>query len=365
MPTPLFRPRPTPSTNQRCPLWWRRRWPWRALLALLLLAAAGCERAPTTSTLAFGGHTMGTTYSVQIVDPPPQLDATALQRQVDDLLEEINDSMSTWRADSELSRFNANPSTDWVAVSPALAAVVGTAQAVSAASDGAFDITVGPLVDLWGFGASSDPTQPPATRPTADAIAATRARTGFRQLEVRTAPPALRKARPDLALDLSAIAKGHGVDRVAALLSAQGYEDFLVEIGGELVGRGVNAQGEPWRIAIERPDPGLTRRPLQVLPLAGRALATSGDYRNYFEQDGVRYSHSIDPNRGEPVYHRLASVTVIADSAELADAWATALLVLGPERGPDLASAEGLEALFLIRTDGDDYRVESTLTTDL
>ncbi|TVQ84432.1 MAG: FAD:protein FMN transferase [Chromatiaceae bacterium] len=360
MPSPVVIPCPAPDTWWR-PSWWR---PWPAAilpLALLLLTSAGCDRSPATPVLAFGGHSMGTSYSVQIVTPPPALDAAKLQRQVNDLLEQINASMSTWRPDSELSRFNANPSTDWVAVSPDLAAVVASAQSVSVASDGAFDITVGPLVALWGFGPSADPGQTPETVPAPAAIAAARARTGFRQLAVRTDPPALRKARPDLYLDLSGIAKGHGVDRVAALLASLGLGDFLVEIGGELVGRGVNARGEPWRIAIERPDPGPTRRPLQVLPLNGRGLATSGDYRNFFEHDGVRYTHSIDPASGRPVAHQLASVTVVANSAELADAWATALLVLGPERGPEMARAQDLAALFLIRTEGADYRVESTI----
>ena len=328
------------------------------LLATLcaLVSLAGCEPRPQQLVLTLQGATMGTTYSVQVVDPPATLDLTVLQRNVDAELEQVNAQMSTYRADSELSRFNAGPARDWVPVSAALAETVRTAKRIGAASQGALDVTVGPLVNLWGFGPDLTGDEVPA----AAMIQAALARTGLDKLEVRATPPALRKARADLYVDLSAIAKGHGVDRVATLLTAAGIDDFLVEIGGELYGHGVNGRGEAWRIAIERPLAS-ARRVLRVVPLRNIGMATSGDYRNFFEIDGLRYSHSIDPATGWPVRHELASVTVLAETAMEADAWATALLVLGPERGPPLAESAGLPALFIERhADG---RIETRSTT--
>jgi thiamine biosynthesis lipoprotein len=326
-------------------------WPGPSLLllALLLLGVAGC--GPREHTLTLAGGTMGTTWSVQIAHPPGDLDQAALQEGIASALADVNDRMSTYQADSELSRFNAAETTDWLPVSAELARLVGTALAVSADTDGAFDVTVGPLVNLWGFGPEVKADQIPAETE----IDAARERTGWRKLQTRTEPPALRKSRTDLYVDLSAIAKGHGVDRLAEVLDAAGIADYLVEIGGELRGRGVNGQGEPWRIAIERPDPG-RRAALRVVALQDQAMATSGDYRNFFELDGRRYSHSIDPATGRPVDHALASVTVLAERCADADAWATALLVLGPARGLALADEHGLAALFIERID-DELRV--------
>ena len=285
---------------------------------------------------------MGTSYSVQIVAPPAELDRAALAEAITARLAEINRLMSTYQPSSELSRFNNSQTTEWFLVSPELVAVVAAAQRVSAASAGAFDITVGPLVNLWGFG----PTPSAEDLPTAGDLQAARARVGWRQLEVQSQPPALRKSRADLSVDLSAIAKGYAVDQLAGLVEAHGLEDYLVEIGGELRGRGVNGRSEPWRIAIERPDAN-QRAVFEVVALRDISMATSGDYRNFVEIDGKRYSHTIDPASGRPVSHRLASVTVLADDCMQADAWATALLVLGPERGLELAEQLGLAALFI------------------
>lgn len=297
---------------------------------------------------------MGTTWSVQIVAPPPTLDIAELRGDIARLLDDVNGLMSTYRDDSQLSRFNAAASTDWVSVSQELAAVVAEAHAVSAATGGAFDVTIGPLVNLWGFGPEVKADQLPGP----SEIAAALSRTGYRFLDVRLDPPALRKTRSDLYVDLSAIAKGYGVDRIAALLRDRGLADALVDIGGELRGLGTNARAEPWRIAVERPEAG-ARRVFRVVPLRGLGMATSGDYRNFFELDGVRYSHTIDPKTGRPVEHRLASVTVLGESAMSADAWATALLVLGPDDGLALAESRGLAAL-LIEHDGDGFSAVST-----
>ncbi|MEA3642333.1 MAG: FAD:protein FMN transferase [Lamprobacter sp.] len=326
------------------PLHGLQRWIASASVVLvsLVLMLVGCGQDSEQRLLVLRGATMGTTYSLQVVDPPGAFDRSALAEQVRARLSAINDLMSTYQPSSELSRFNASSTTDWFLVSPELVAVVSAGQAVSEASNGAFDITVGPLVNLWGFG----PTPSAEDLPTAGEIQAARARVGWRQLEVRTQPPALRKSRPDLYVDLSAIAKGYAVDQLAALVESQGVSDYLVEIGGELHGRGVNGRGEPWQIAIERPNAS-QREVFQVVALRDIGMATSGDYRNFVEIDGQRYSHTIDPATGQPVRHRLASVTVLADDCMQADAWATALLVLGPEPGLALAEQRGLAALFI------------------
>jgi thiamine biosynthesis lipoprotein len=306
------------------------------------LLLVGCERGAEQRVLVLRGSTMGTSYSVQIVEPPPALDREALAGQIETRLAEINGLMSTYQPGSELSRFNASSASGWFLVSPELVAVVAMAQSVSEASAGAFDVTVGPLVNLWGFG----PTPSAEAIPSAGEVQAARARVGWQQLEVQVEPTALRKSRPDLYVDLSAIAKGYAVDQLAALIESAGIEDYLVEIGGELRGRGLNGRAEPWQIAIERPE--VSRRAVfRVVALRDLAMATSGDYRNFVEIDGERYSHTIDPATGRPVGHRLASVTVLAETCTQADAWATALLVLGPGRGLELAERQGLAALFI------------------
>ena len=315
-----------------------------ALFLLPLLFA--CTPAPEHQLTELQGPTMGTFYSVQVVDLPQAIEPEGLQDRIDAELGLINDSMSTYRNASELSRFNRSQSTDWFTVSPELAWLVEEAIWASEASDGSFDITVGPLVNLWGFGPDGDID----AVPTDDEIAQAQERIGYRKLSVQLDPPALRKTDPALYLDLSAIAKGYGVDRIAALLDEAGITNYLVEIGGELRGRGHNDRGLPWRIAIERPNPGEEREVQKIIRLHDDAMATSGDYRNFFEQDGKRYSHTIDPTTGRPLTHGLASVTVLAPRAARADALATAFLVLGPEAGVALAESLATPALFIVRT---------------
>jgi thiamine biosynthesis lipoprotein len=301
---------------------------------------------------------MGTHYSVKIVDLPQSLTEGALGAEVDAAFADVDARMSTYRDDSEVSRFNASTSVDWQEISPGLLEVLETAQRISRMSDGAFDVTVGPLVDLWGFG--------PAPRrdvvPDGAEIAAARARVGFDAIETRDRPPALRKSRPDVALDLSAIAEGHAIDRVAALLEAHGIGDYVVELGGELRARGSSERGEPWAIAIEQPVPE-ARRAQRIVHVSGASVATSGSYRNYFEAGGRHYSHIIDPRTGAPVDHDLVSVTVIATSSMHAGALATALLVLGPEAGYALAVREGIAAL-LVRRSGDSFVERPTPALD-
>ncbi len=315
----------------------------------LLLAACG-SHGPEPVRLA--GPTMGTQYHITLSHPPAALDPEAIRAGIDALLARVNRIMSTYDPESELSRFNANQSTDWVAASAELIDVVTEALRISRLSDGAFDITVGPLVNLWGFG----PDMTVDGLPTAAAIAQAREQVGYQKLQVTGS--ALRKDRPDLYVDLSAIAKGYGVDQVAAYLEAQGIEDYLVEIGGELRAKGRNPRGESWTIAVEKPSP--RRRAVeQVIQINGGGVATSGDYRNFFEKDGRRYSHAIDPHSGLPIRHRLASVTVVRPDCMEADALATALLVLGPEAGYALAERRHYAALFMV-IDGDGFVTQTT-----
>ncbi|MGR6036002.1 MAG: FAD:protein FMN transferase [Candidatus Nitrosoglobus sp.] len=288
---------------------------------------------------------MGTSYSIKIADLPAAIDSKILDRNIAQLLAEINGLMSTYQEDSELSCFNRSRSTHWIAVSSELVKVLAEAQKISRLSGGAFDVTVGSLVNLWGFGPSQHTDKIPSLRQ----VEAEKEKVNFKLLKVRNLPPALKKQRGDIYVDLSAIAKGYGVDRVAELLESQGIYNYLVDIGGEERIKGYGPEGIPWRIAIEQPVTG-ERKVERILELTAGALATSGDYRNYFEQNGKRYSHIIVPSTGWPITHKLASVTVLTAMAMHADALATALLVLGPEQGFQLAEREQIAALFLIKT---------------
>jgi thiamine biosynthesis lipoprotein len=315
------------------------------LVLVLLPLLAACAPTSEHQVLELHGETMGTFYNIQVVNPPPAVELNTLQDKIDAELDLLDALMSTYREDSELSRFNRSRTKDWLAVSPQLAWLVKEALWTSEVSGGAFDVTVGPLVNLWGFGPGSETDD----LPTDAQIAQAQALVGYRKLQVREHPPALRKSEPALYLDLSAIAKGYAVDRVAQLLDRVGVANYLVEIGGELQGRGHNGRGLPWRIAIERPDPG-KREVYKILEPRDLAMATSGDYRNFFERNKKRYSHIIDPATGRPVTHRLASVTVLASQTARADALATAFLVLGPETGLALAESLKTPALFIVRT---------------
>lgn len=314
-------------------------------LLLAALALAGCGRDEGAPEARITGATMGTTYSVRIVDPPADIAIDEITRRIQLALEDVNRRMSTWRDDSEVSLFNAAPPGEWFPVSEDTAALVAMAQAVSRMSGGAFDITVGPVVDIWGFGPAPVRVTPPAD----DEIRAALERVGYPALESREEPPALRKTGPDLAVDLSGIAKGHAVDRVAAVLGQAAVVNYLIEVGGELRVAGHNRRGERWTVAVEDPL-AAGRQVHRVLNVTNTAVATSGDYRNFFEYEGERYSHTIDPRTGRPVSHDLVSVTVLDESAALADALATALLVLGPEAGGELAERTDVAAYFVVRS---------------
>lgn len=329
----------------------RRPWPLAALLLASLAACGSGDDAGVTHELS--GRTMGTRFNVQIVALPEGVTQDALGADIRALLEDINAKMSTYDEASEISRFNRYEGDDWFGVSAETATVVAAAQAISEATNGAFDVTVGPLVNLWGFGPKSALDAMPGDAVIENAIA----KIGYRKLSVNTESPALRKSEPGLYVDLSAIAKGYGVDRIAALLESRGVTDFLVDIGGELKVKGKNGSGRDWRVAVE--DPVQNGEPYTVLEVESGAVATSGNYRNYFEVGGQRFSHTIDPRTGRPVTHSLLSATVIAEDAMSADAWATALIVLGDRAGLRVAEEQGL-AVLLLSKGGNELQAAST-----
>lgn len=317
----------------------------KSLLLCALVALSACS--PARDQVELSGMAMGTQFNVKLPNGAGNRDALLLQKRIEDTLESVEQMMSTYRIESEISRFNASTTNDWVVVSSAFCVSVEEALDLGALTGGAFDITIGPLVNLWGFGPGDYIDAPPAP----ERIAAAQARVGYQHLETDCRRPAIRKAIPDLELDMSAFGKGYAVDRVAELLDSMGFANYLVEVGGELRLRGANVEGRRWAVGIEVPLPG-RRQPHTVLRVTDTAVATSGDYRNFFEHGGKLYSHTIDTRTGMPVTHSLASVTVIDPNCARADALATALLVLGPDDGTALAMREDLAVLFLLR-DGD------------
>ena len=324
--------------------------PFLIAVVLCLLAARNAEpvRAADPTLVELTGDTMGTYYRVLLTRRDGQK-KNEIQTGVNGLLNRIEDQMSTWRPESELSRFNKSESTDWLKVSPETVLVVVESLRIAELSGGAFDPTVGPLIDLWSFGAERGEPR----IPTDEEISAAKQKTGWQKVTVRSDPPALKKSQPEIQLNLSAIAKGYGVDAVSDWLIEQGEANHLVEIGGEDRARGTKADGSVWRVGIQAPA-GMpqeqTLGPIfQIVELNDRSIATSGDYQNYFEVDGKRYSHTIDPVAGRPITHDVASVSVLAETCMAADGWATAFTVLGPEKGMELARAQGLPVLILVR----------------
>jgi thiamine biosynthesis lipoprotein len=313
-----------------------------SLIICCLFVFFGCSRKGGVEPLRFSGATMGTTWSVVLVSPEEGLH-TDLSLLLQQRLEHLNALLSAYDPDSDVSRFNRYQGSDWFAVSQETAAVVTLAQSVSALTSGAFDISVGSLVDLWGFGPSERRQELPAQ----DLIDEYRSWTGYTKLDVRLTPAALKKTVGRLQIDLAAVAKGYAVDMLAELLRQQGVENYLVEVGGELQVAGLRADGTLWQVGLEKPLEGV-REVDRVLPITGTALATSGNYRNYYVAQGQHYAHTIDPVSGRPVVHKLASATVLDQSCAKADALATALMVMGEEKGRTLVEDQGIAALFLV-----------------
>lgn len=323
----------------------------RRSFILMSVALAACK--PGAKILEFSGSTMGTTYNVVAVDASRSVDKIEAQARINAALAQVNHQMSNWDPASEISRFNASKGTDETFVSRELAHVMQAAEDVNKASEGRFDTTMGPLIELWGFGAPGGKRMPQDGE-----ILEAQARSGH-GATLKVGVGAIQKIQPDTQVYLAAIGKGFGADQVGRALEGLGLYDYMVEIGGDLYASGLNADGKPWQIGIEKPAS--LSGVLDVVGVSGMGLASSGDYRNYFEQDGARYSHVIDPVTGRPITHKTASATVLAENAMLADAWATAMLILGRERGLEIAKANDLAVLFVERDESaSDLRFKTT-----
>jgi thiamine biosynthesis lipoprotein len=303
----------------------------------------------------YRGESMGTSWSVRLVARGA---APALQQGLQQQLDEVVAQMSHWEPDSDLGRFNRATALTWQQLPSAFYEVLDFALAVARASGGACDPCAGALVNLWGFGPRARYDQPGFLPPSRAQVEAVRARLAGRTLQL---DPARRRAwQPGgVQLDLSAVAKGYGVDCLARYLAAQGIANYLVEVGGELRGAGVKPDGQPWWVALEQPA-GADAAGQIVVALHGLAVATSGDYRRYFMRDAARFPHTIDPRSGWPISNQLAAVTVLHEQAMAADAWSTALTVLGPDQGLALAEQQGLAARFLQRRDDSLHEVLSS-----
>ena len=316
-------------------------------IVVVLAFAAGCQ--PVAEIVKISGNTMGTQYNISWVaneEFGPQSDKL-LQQEVEDVLERINASMSTYRTDSELSVLNNQLNKEWRDISLDLYRVLMMSGTVYLRSEKAFDPTVGPLVNLWGFGPQKGIDEVPAEDSIRQAMAGTGY--GIANLRLRDEGYQVKLTEPRY-LDLSAIAKGYAVDELGRLFNEKQIHSYLIEVGGELIAKGMKPDGNHWRVAIEAP-PESGRRVQKIIPLDRLGIATSGDYRNYFEQDGQRFSHTIDPRTGYPIEHKLASVSVLHESVALADAWATALMVLGTDKGMMIAEKFDLMVYFLYRTE--------------
>ena len=320
------------------------------LFCLLVLFAglglSGCSSKP--DIIKISGAALGTTYHVTVVADQPAPDDLA--ERIKAVLDVVDQSMSTYKDDSEISRFNRLPIDSEQQISAEFSQVLAISRMIWQQSGGAFDPTVGPLVDLWGFGPVSTDNLVPTDEQIETAISAI----GYQHVQL--IDDRLSKTQA-LRLDLSAVAKGYAVDLIADMLEMLALPDYLVEVGGEMRLSGSNPKGQLWRVAVEQPS--LIPQVQQVIEIADIAMATSGDYRNFFESDGVRYSHSIDPRTGRPVAHGLASVTVLAPTCAEADAWATALTILGEEQGILLAEQLNLAVYMLVNVD-DSFKVISS-----
>ena len=332
----------------------RRTWLFVAFVFSCLLQPSTAD----DTVREFRGRTMGTTYMVKVAGADAIAD-DKLRIEIDLELRRVNDQMSTYLEASQITRFNQSSSTEWFPVSREFAEVVQLALQVSEKTDGAFDVTVGPLVNAWSFGTTERTRDVPAP----DVIEALRKQVGYKKLSVRLDPPSLHKAVPGLQIDLSSIAKGHGVDRVVQRLADLGATDVFVEVGGEVRTAGRKPDGA-WRVGIQQPDAEsnviMIAHEMVAGDPAGTAMATSGDYRNAFVADGKSYSHTIDPRTGAPVTHGLASVTIVAGTCAEADAWATALSVVGPSDASALAKREGLNSLLITRSEEQSFDVDAT-----
>lgn len=314
------------------------RWAGLVMLAAVL---AGCGNGDTLEVV--GGSTMGSTWSVKYVRHAGLADPAQVRREVEAILGEVDRQLSTYRADSDIERFNALPTNSCQSMPAPLLELIHVGEKLSVESEGSYDLTVEPLLNLWGFGPQGREEKIPSSA----AVAEVMQRVGHQHLRIDG-----QRLCKDAAVevDFNSLAAGYAVDTIAARLQAMGIDNYLAEATGELKAQGTKPDGSPWRIALEAPrdDRQVAQR---VIDIDGYAVSTSGDYRNYFLQDGRRYSHTFDARSGAPVLHDLASVTVIHPSALMADGLSTLLLILGPERARDYAQTHDIAAFFVLRAD--------------
>lgn len=313
-----------------------------SLLVVLLLLAA-CSDSQERQPVRLQGQIFGSFWLATLPDEWTAEQVKQLEAGIKQVLDKVDLAMSTYKPESELSRLNASPLEEWVQVSADLFEVLSLSQAIAETSQGAFDITLGNLVNLWSFG----PEERPEAIPDLDLLNERLSLVGYRYLALDKKQSAASRLR-DIYLDLSGVAKGYAVDKVAEWLKQQGVDNFLVNVGGEIIVAGQRSEGKPWRIGVEVPDIEL-QTVHHIIPLVDESVATSGDYRNFYEVDGRRMSHTIDPKTGWPVNHNLTSVTVIHSSNAVADAWATAFMVLGTEASLALANQENIKVLLISR----------------
>lgn len=322
-------------------------------LAVALFALSGCDNVQPDAKkpLVLEGKTMGTYWRVSLVDVDDAQKAPLLKK-IQDQLDADDRLMSTWKNDSALSLFNQSTRTEPWPVSEAMSDIITMSLRIGAKTDGAMDITVGPLVNLWGFG----PDKQPLRTPSQAQIDAAKALTGLQHLKVINAAGKqwLQKDLPGLYVDLSTIGEGYAADHLARLMEQNGIGRYLVSVGGAVTTRGTNPAGKAWRVAIQKPTD--RENAVQAMvDINGHGISTSGSYRNYYELDGKRISHIINPQTGRPIEHTLVSATVIAPTAMEADGWDTGLMVLGEEKAKQVAEKEGL-AVYLISKEGDGFR---------
>ncbi len=319
----------------------------RILIIIFLMIGTGACQNNNYKIVLINGFTMGTTYSIKIKTADAVVNQEKIRADIEKILLEINRKMSTYIVDSELSVINFSNSLDSNLISDDLFKVISHANTISKTTNGAFDITVGPLVNLWGFGPNKSENKIPSN----EEIELIKKNIGYKKIYLNKETTSIKKLHPDLYVDLSGIAKGFAVDKIALYLNSYNLENYLVEIGGELIAKGTNEDNEVWQIGIENPNNNLAK----IIGLKDIAMATSGDYRNYFEKNGVRYSHTINPNTGKPIKHKLASVTVLDKTAMNADALATAFMVLGPAKTIELANELKIGVYLIIKNDENFY----------
>lgn len=327
----------------------------RFIIPLILLLTSCDLFSENREVTTFRGKTMGTVFNINVVNLPQDISAENLSAQIDEELKAFNDKLSNWQQDSEISLFNNSQNIDWVDASDELYTVLDESFYIHKLSNQTFDVTLAPLIDLWGFGYKQNDTIIPSD----EAVVAALENVGMNKLlALNPTTKQIKKAKPAVNINLSAIAKGYGIDKLAMLLEKNGIEEYLVEIGGDLIAKGHNGEDKLWAVGIEKPDY-QGKRIEELVMISQLGMATSGDYRNYVEKDGKRFSHIIDPVTGKPIVHNLASVTVFSDTAMRADALATAMMVLGVDAGLKVAEENKIAVFFLAR-DGVNFKSTSS-----